>query len=157
MTSLGLFARAHARIGAAHDLPDDGFKLGDNTLLTDSWVHDFAPEPNAHADGAQMQSGVVKATIRRNTIDVAGNAALFLAPDLGPSTNGPLLVENNVLGGGNYTLFNVDGNNGQYTVGNITIRNNKFLPNARFGSVLQNVPSAWTNNVYADGGEAIAG
>jgi hypothetical protein len=140
-----------------HNVPDDGFKLGDNTLLADSWLHDFTPEQNAHADGVQMQSGVVNATIRHNTIDIAGNAALFLAPDLGPSTDGPLLVENNILGGGNYTLFNVDGNNGQYTVANITIRNNKFLHDARFGSVLQNVPSAWTDNVYADSSEAIAG
>jgi hypothetical protein len=139
-----------------HDMPDDGFKLGSNATLQDSWVHDFTPESGAHADGLQMQNGVTNSNVIHNFINIAGNAALFLAPDLGPTTNGPLLVDGNILGGGNYTLYNVDGNNGQYFVHNITIRNNRFLRTYRYGPVDQNVPSTWTNNVWNDTGVAIA-
>ena len=138
-----------------HDLPDDGFKLGSNTLLQDSWLHDFTPEAGAHADGAQMQNGVTNASVIHNSIDIAGNAALFLAPDLGPSTNGPVTIADNVLGGGNYTIYVVDGNNGQYVVGNITVSGNRFLRDARYGPVDTNVPVIWTNNTYLDNGAVV--
>jgi hypothetical protein len=136
----------------------DGFKIGDNVIIQDSWCHDMTPAAGAHADCGQVQSGVKNATIRRNWFDVGnkdGNAALFMAPDLGPSSPGPLLVENNVLGGGNFTLQCVDGNNGQYFIGGITIRNNEFLRNNSYGAMRINVPATVTGNVYQDNKEAV--
>jgi len=138
-----------------HNLPDDGFKLGSNVLLQDSWIHDFSPEPGAHADGAQMQNGVVNTSIIHNYIDIAGNAALFLAPDLGPSTSGPLTIKDNILGGGNYTIYVVDGNNGQYFVGNIAVTGNRFLRNSRYGPTRVNVATTWANNTWMDNGGII--
>ena len=69
--------------------------------------------------------------VRNNVINMVsgrevGNAALFIAPDLGPSSPGPVTITGNWLDGGNYTLFCVDGNNGQYFVDNITITDNRF-------------------------------
>ncbi len=139
-----------------HNLPDDGFKLGSNTLLQDSWLHDFTPESGAHADGAQMQNGVTNANVIHNAMDIAGNSSLFLAPDLGPSTNGPVTVRDNILGGGNYTIYVVDGNNGQYYVQNITVTNNRFLRDYRYGSADTNVPVTWTNNTYMDNGAVVS-
>jgi hypothetical protein len=138
-----------------HGMPDDGFKLGDNVLLQDSWLHDWNTEQGAHADGGQVQNGIRNSIVRHNSIDVVGNSALFIAPDLGPSTNGPLLIEDNLLGGGNYTLYNVDGNSGQYFISNITVRGNRFLRNARYGAVNNNVPVNWNNNVWNDTGAPI--
>ena len=139
-----------------HDLPDDGFKLGNNATLQDSYLHDFTPESGAHADGIQMQDGVTNSTIVHNNINIAGNAAIFLCPSLGPTTNGPVLVDGNLLGGGNYTLYNVDGDHGHYHVHNITIRNNRWLRNARYGPVDQNVASNWSNDVWDDTGAAVS-
>ena len=81
------------------------------------------------------------------------NSALFIAPDLGPSTSGPILVEGNYLNGGGFTLFCVDGSNGKYLIGNITIRNNVFGPGAKYGSARVNVPVTWTNNSASNGSQ----
>lgn len=128
----------------------DGVKIGSYTALEDSWIHDLRPVRGAHADGVQMQSGVRNATVVRNNIDVStsdSNAAIFLAPDLGPSSSGPVLVEGNFLDGGNYSLYCVDGADGKYAVGNITIRNNYFGSHFTYGPVRVNVPVNWTGNV----------
>jgi hypothetical protein len=143
-----------------HSVADDGVKFGTNTLLQDSYLHDFTPSADAHADGGQMQSGESNIVIRHNTINIPqGNSALFFAPDLGPSSLGPVLIDGNLLGGGNFTLFIVDGNNGQYHQSGYTVTNNRFLRTANYGPVNINEPKAnfivWSGNVYDNNGEAI--
>ena len=141
-----------------HGTTGDGVKAGSDVLLEDSWIHDPAPGPGAHFDGLQMQSGVVRLTVRNNVIDVSGaaaNSALFLAPDLGPSSAGPVLIEGNRLDGGNFTVYCVDGNDGQYLVDNITIRNNVFGTQSAFGASRVNVPVTWTGNVFAGSGRPV--
>ena len=96
--------------------------------------------------------------IRGNWLDPSNpnaNSALFLAPDLGPSSPGPLLIENNTLGGGNYSLYCVDGNNGQYYITSITIRNNRFLSDAGYGPMTVNVPVTASGNVMAATGKSV--
>lgn len=138
-----------------HGDTGDGVKLGSSTTLQDSWIHDLTPAAGAHSDGGQMQSGVTNLVVRHNTIDMSStngaNSALFLAPDLGPSTAGPVLVENNFLAGGGFTLYVVDGANGTYYVGNITVRNNVF-GDSGYGPDSVNVPVTWSNNTLASGG-----
>lgn len=141
-----------------HGVTDDGVKLGSNVRLQDSWIHDMTPGAGAHADGGQMQNGVTNLVVTHNNIDMAGtsgelgNAALFLAPDLGPSSAGPVTVTNNWLAGGNYTLYCVDGNNGQYFVKNITITGNRFAREFRYGPATVNVPITQSGNVWDDTG-----
>ena len=139
-----------------HGTYGDGVKLGSNTTLQDSWIHDLTPAAGAHADGAQVQSGVTNLMVRHNTIDLsttgASNAALFIAPDLGPSTPGPVTITDNWLDGGNFTLFCVDGNNGQYFIGGITITNNRFGRAAQYGPMNINVPVTSIGNVWDDTG-----
>jgi hypothetical protein len=143
-----------------HNFPDDGVKLGSNVRLQDSYIHDFATSPGAHADGGQMQGGEVNLTIRHNTImarsltGTSTNAALFIAPDLGPSTNGPVTIDNNLLGGGNYAVYIVDGNNGQYFVRNIALTNNRFVRNSyQYGAADINVAVSRSGNVWDDTGQ----
>jgi len=140
-----------------HNFPDDGVKLGSNVLLQDSYIHDFATAAGAHADGGQMQSGVTNLVVRHNTIlaktitGTGANAALFIAPDLGPSTNGPVTITGNLLSGGNYTVYIVDGNNGQYFVQNISLTNNRWVRNSyQYGVVDINVPVTKSGNVWDD-------
>ena len=143
-----------------HGMTDDGVKLGSNVTLQDSWIHDMTPGAGAHADGGQMQNGVRNLVVRHNTIDMVngrelGNAALFLAPDLGPSTVGPVLITDNWLNGGNYTLFCLDGSDGRYFVDNITITNNRFGRQSRYGATRVNVPISQGGNVWDDTGAAV--
>jgi len=137
-----------------HGQCGDGLKLGSGTLVEDCVIDGLRPAAGAHADGGQVQSGVTNLIVRRSTFDVSacdGNAALFIAPDLGPSTPGPVLVEGNTLLGGNYALYCVDGNNGQYLVGGITIRGNT-LGKATYGTHNVNVPIVdWSGNRTLDG------
>ena len=136
-----------------HGQYGDGLKLGSDTLVEDCIVNGLRPAAGAHADGGQVQSGVTNLIVRRSTFDVSdcdGNAALFIAPDQGPSTVGPVLVQGNVLKGGNYTLYCVDGNNGQYVVSNITIRGN-VIARGQYGSHNVNVPVTWSGNTTPDG------
>lgn len=131
-------------------------KLGSDVLLEDSWIHDLAPAPGAHADGGQVQSGVTNTTVRHNVIDLgstpAANAALFLAPDLGPSTNGPLVIEGNRLNGGNYIVFCVDGANGRYLIREISFTGNRFGNDFRYGRSNVNVPISHADNVIESSG-----
>ena len=116
-------------------------------------VNGLKPAAGAHADGGQVQSGVTGLIVRRSTFDVSdcdGNAALFIAPDQGPSTSGPVLIEENVLRGGNYALYCVDGSNGAYVIGNITIRGNS-IGRGQYGTHNVNVPVTWTGNRTPDG------
>ena len=143
-----------------HGLTDDGVKLGDNATLQDSWIHDMTPSADAHADGGQMQGGSRNVVVRHNVIDMAngrefGNAALFIAPDLGPSSDGPVTITGNWLNGGNYTVFCVDGNNGQYFVKNITFTNNRFGRQSNYGPSRVNVPITQSGNVWDDTGAAL--
>ncbi len=135
-----------------HGMTDDGVKLGSEVTLADSWIHDMKPSPDAHADGGQMQSGSTHVLVAHNTIDMAspdqlGNSALFISPDLGPSSAGPVTIKDNWLNGGNYTLFCVDGDNGKYFVRNISILSNRFGPDSNYGSVRVNVPVTAQGNV----------
>jgi hypothetical protein len=140
----------------------DGVKLGSNDFLVDSWIHDLTPADGAHADGVQMQQGVNRAVVEHNSISVFnkaagtnGNSALFLAPDLGPSTNGPVLITRNWLDGGNFTVFIVAGDNGRYSVSNIAFSDNQFGRHARYGPLRVNVPATISGNVWADTGASI--
>jgi hypothetical protein len=143
-----------------HGMTDDGVKLGSNVTLSDSWIHDMTPEAGAHADGGQIQSGVSNVVVRHNVIDMASagdaaNAALFLAPDQGPSTPGPVTIDGNWLDGGNFTLFCVDGNNGQYFIKNISIVSNRFGSNHNFGPSRVNVPITQRGNVLDQTGATL--
>jgi hypothetical protein len=142
-----------------HSLTGDGAKLGSDVTLQDSWIHDLTPAAGAHADGGQMQEGVNNLVVRHNVIDLANvdtaNSALFLAPDFGPNSDGPVTIDGNWLDGGNFTLYCVDGNNGQYVVRNITITSNRFGRGAQYGPADVNVPITQSGNVWADTGAGL--
>ncbi|MBU4215295.1 MAG: DUF4082 domain-containing protein [Actinobacteria bacterium] len=136
-----------------HSVTGDGVKVGSDVTLDASWIHDLDPAPGAHADGVQMQSGVTDLVITGNSIDVGSdaNSAIFLAPDLGPSSAGPVTVDGNWLDGGGYALFCVDGASGRYHVGNISITNNRFGTESRYGPLRLNVPATLSGNLTAAG------
>jgi hypothetical protein len=136
-------------------LTDDGFKLGNNVHVDRSWCHDLSPSTEAHADCGQMQAGVTNMSVTNSWFVGGRNSALFLAPDLGPNADGPVTIDNNVLDGGNYTLYCVDGNNGEYIVKNISITNNRFMRDYQYGPATVNVPITSSGNVWYDSGKPV--
>ena len=118
-----------------HDITFDGIKMGSNTELRESWIHHPVPQEDAHWDGIQVQAGITNTVIRGNNIDPSGvdaNSALFLSPDLGPTSAGPLVVTGNWLNGGNYTVYCLPGYNGDI-ITDITFTNNRFGDDFKFG------------------------
>jgi hypothetical protein len=141
---------------------NDGGKIGQNVTIANSYVHDFAPEPGAHADGFQIVTDVGNVHITGNRIDVGGgngsNSALFLCPDLGPEKHGvgPVVVSGNVLGGGGYTLYVVGGNGGA-VLDDVTVTNNQFVRDAAFGAVYPDAtPITSSGNVFSGSSTAVA-
>ena len=147
-----------------HGFSEDAVKLGSNTSIIDSYIHGFASSPGAHADGAQLQAGEENILILHNTIDgtdgigqTTPNSALFIAPDLGPTSDGPLTIENNLLAGGNFTIQIVDGNDGKYFLHHITLKGNRFRKGSfSYGPLrLQDDEAPFTtvgNNVWDEDG-----
>ena len=143
-------------------MSEDGVKLGSSVALVDSWIHDLVSVEGSHNDGAQMQTGARDVLVQGNVIDVSGsdgapsgNAAIFLSPDLGPSSPGPVTIVGNVLDGGNYILYCVDGAQGQYVVSNITIAQNRFGRMFRYGPSRISVPVDQDGNVWDDTDEEL--
>jgi len=133
-----------------HDTGGDAVELGSHVLLADSRIDRLTAGAGVRATG-----GLTDVTLRGDTIDGgSGLAALFLAPDLGPDGAGPVVVQDNVLGGGTYTVYLVDGGDGRYHQRGYRVDRNRFRRGARAGPVDVTEPASsfdsWTGNVWAD-------
>ena len=141
-------------------------------LIQDSYVHDFLTASGAHADAIQMQNSGNNLTIRHNTLLAknvgssgwGANSAIILKADLGPNSTGPTVVDDNFLGGGNYTLYVL---NAAYTLTGVSVTNNHFARGvaltgytngSQYGpvDVQSSCITKWSGNVWDDTGAAIA-
>ena len=125
-----------------HESGGDGFKTGSGSIIEDSWIHHIGTAPSAHADGNQTRSG--KSLIfRGNFFDVPidigapykSNASLIIQTGLGAIDD--VVIENNWLNGGNFTLYITDKGNGYGPPTNVRVENNRFGRDYRYG-VLDN-------------------
>lgn len=130
----------------------DGFKLGSNVHIDHSWCHDLTPVPGAHADCAQMEGGETNVSVTWSWFDGADNSAIIIKPDSGPNSPGPVLIDHNVLGKGNFTLYVVPGPKGPFTISGITVSNNQFLRDARYGPTDIRMPINALDNTWYDTG-----
>ncbi len=126
-----------------HSTYGDGVKLGSQVLLQDSWIHDLDGGPGRPRrwwpDAKRRRQSRCTAQHHRHVEKRSRECGAVPGTDLGPSTNGPVTIPDNWLDGGNYILFCVDGNNGQFFVRAITIANNKFGRSYAYGPARLNV------------------
>lgn len=112
----------------------DAIDIGDNVTVKDSYLHDLTVNSGDHTDGVQS-TGSNNDLITHCTIDATlpgggvANSALIIGADL--SDMGTVNVANNLLGGGNYTIY--AGADPGYDSGTINFTNNRFAKNARYG------------------------
>lgn len=137
-----------------HESDGDAFKLlGSNITIENSWWHRLGRGEGAHADGMQSQgTGYQNIIVRGNNCDMPVNEkggpgtpyksnACYIQTG---STDIRMIVENNWLNGGNYTINNCAGKD-------LVFRNNKFGRDYRYG--LKSVGTCtWTGNVWEDTG-----
>jgi hypothetical protein len=101
-----------------------------NVTIEDSYLHDnipYDPVTDPHTDGIQIPSGSHDVTIRHNTIyggyidqSNFGNSAITSGRvSDGGTTN--ILVQDNLLAGGGYTLYCTEG-----VANNYRVINNRF-------------------------------
>lgn len=113
----------------------DGPRLGSNTTVVDSYIHDLARIPNSHNDTLQTTGGR-NIVIRHNTLlpyrsatRDPMNAAFMLGTTSSPQLQ-DILVEDNYVNGGNYT-FNI--REDAQGVANLVFRGNHFGRDHRYG------------------------
>jgi hypothetical protein len=90
-----------------------GVEVGDNYVVENSWIHSTTdgPDHDWHVDGVISSAGV-NGVIRHNTIVLTGNGvtgAVSVGSSLGRIDN--VVVQNNLLAGGNYTIYVQDQGN----------------------------------------------
>ncbi len=143
----------------------DGMRLGDDVVIEDSYIHDLVTCGGCHNDGVQAVGGS-NMVLRHNTIEnkYGQTSAIKLGAELGPLHN--VLVENNLLSGGGYTIY--AGGSGD-DVSGIQVINNRFRRSpagffpkgGSYGPVSYydpNLPgNRWSGNVWDDTGAAIRG
>ncbi|MDH4143783.1 MAG: right-handed parallel beta-helix repeat-containing protein [Acidimicrobiia bacterium] len=132
----------------------DGLKVGTDTTVEASYIHDLRMVAGSHADAIQAVGG--------NNIRIAGNriegpwraqtSALILQADIAPLSN--LVIENNLLSGGTYTMY-IKAKSSQPPPSNVTVSGNVWIKNSyKFGS--HSTPGAqilWSNNHFDDGSD----
>jgi hypothetical protein len=103
----------------------DGIDVpGDNTLIQDNYIHDMAGTPDSHFDTIQADGSYSNLTIRHNTLvnEHSQTGVLMIDDYWGPIHD--VLVENNRLLGGGYTIYAGSWNG--YEVTGVRIRNNRL-------------------------------
>jgi len=126
----------------------DGPRMGDNTVVEDSYIHHLDICRGCHNDGIQSGGGR-NLIIRRNNIQHPHRqtAAIFLTSVVAPIDN--VLISGNVLNGGNYTIYAGEGTGSP----NIRVRGNRF-GRAHVYGLLSNRGARvlWKDNVWVDTG-----
>ncbi len=107
-----------------HDCADGIDVRGDNTVIQDNFIHDMRGTADSHLDGIQADGGFSNLVIRHNTVinEEGQTAALMLDNYWGPIDN--VVIDNNLLIGGGYTVYinEMAGQGGAVT--NVTYTNN---------------------------------
>ncbi len=124
----------------------DGLKVGDNTVVEASWIHDLGNYPEQHNDSLQSTGGR-GIIIRGNFLDAADSSTAF---QMGGEPSHDTLIEGNWLSGGGWTL-NLSGPIGE----NLRINNNRFARNAAYGPASVEGPFTQSGNVWDDTDEPL--
>jgi hypothetical protein len=96
---------------------ENGFHVGSNTLIEDSYITGVVEVDGGHGDGIQGQSGS-NIVVRHTTFDLVNPITSSIIWD--DQTMNNVIVENNFFAAGAYTVYVPTGGNAIY-------RNNRFF------------------------------
>jgi hypothetical protein len=134
---------------------ENGFVPGTGATITGSYVHDLYAPGSPHYDGIQIDGGVSNITITGSTIvnNQTQTSAVMVDNYFGPATN--IVVNNNHLVGGGYTVY-ADGNFNSDPV-SVAYTNNR-LGKGSYGTSLRRGATTtvtWSGNTDDKSGAAI--
>ncbi|MCP5020274.1 MAG: LamG domain-containing protein [bacterium] len=141
-----------------HESGGDGFKTSSGSVVEYCWVHHIGTAEGAHADANQSRDGTGM-VFRGNFFDIPinigepykSNACLIIQTGLGPIDD--VLIENNWLSGGNFTLYITDKGRGHGPPTNVRIINNRFGRQYRYGVLDGDGPIHMKGNRWDDTGD----
>lgn len=132
----------------------DGVTIGNDSSLTDSYVHDLVTFEGAHNDGVNAD-GRLRTSIIHNTIlnSNSQTSAMYVGNTEEPSN---LIVRDNLLAGGGYTIYaGLGAGPGQGIRFENNVFSKRYFPRSgSYGPVAywQNGNgNTWVNNRYEDG------
>ena len=147
-----------------HESGSDGFKCTHDVLVEGCWVHHIGTNPGSHADANQTRWGS-NFVFRGNFFDIPigigapykSNACFIMQTGDGPIDN--VLIEDNWLTGGNFTVYfenkwspgSTNPNFGDPT--NCRLLNNRFGREFRYGPLNTTGYVEISGNVWDDTGE----
>ena len=158
----GVFAKSGVVLRRLHihHVQADAIKLEgfDGTLVEGSWWHHLGLAEGTHADGIQIRKGS-NFVLRGNFSDMpkgldgtSSNSAFIIGSALSPIDN--ILIEDNWLNGGNYTIYVLESGFGPPT--NVRVTHNWFGRDHQFGVFLAPfVDVLWEENYWIDIGDVV--
>jgi hypothetical protein len=139
------FANYTIRRANIHSVAD-GPRMGSNTIVEDSYIHNLARCSGCHTDGIQSTGGT-GLVIRRNNIQnpMRQTSAIMLSGIAAPLSR--VRIEDNLLNGGNYTIY-IRGR----TRDDVVVRGNRFGRAYVYGLLSKEsvTDPTWTGNVWND-------
>ncbi len=140
-----------------HDC-ENALEINANSSVVDSVLTARDGAPTSHGDGIQSQDGT-NVVIRHNTLLVpGGNDSITSAIITNPTQDNGWLIEDNLMGGGGYTLYCPE----QGT--NFVVRDNRFVPptlgslySAKYGltDACDHTGITWTGNYQDSDGSVV--
>lgn len=148
-TSAGVYGRNFTLTEAnIHEQGGDGIKAEGNNLIEKCWIHHLGMIEGAHADGSQTRGGS-NIVFRHNFFDMPSpsspngegppyksNATFFIGAETSDISG--VIIEDNLLNGGNYTIYFGAHPSTGYKVYDCLIRNNWFLRDFKYGPLYTN-------------------
>ncbi|WP_289044445.1 T9SS type A sorting domain-containing protein [uncultured Olleya sp.] len=138
---------------------NDGLKPVSNFLIESCYIHELGYADGAHADGVQMVNGG-NGIMRWNNFDMpwnnptyANSQCIIMSTNVGTIDN--VLIEENWINGGGYSVQIIDKGNGFGVPTNVSVLNNLFGRDHEFGPQRTDAGVVWQCNTYEDDGEAI--
>ena len=131
---------------------EDGIEMYDNDTITNSYIHDLAFTDGSHNDGIQ-QNGGRNDIVRHNTIFNPHNqtSCVNFTTDFGGISH--ITITDNLLNGGNYTVYSRSGGNGDPT--GVRVTGNQFGHADVFGLLSADGSVSWSGNVSDATGQAV--
>ena len=138
--SSGVYARKGTfRRLNVYEHAGDGMKIAGPAIVEECWVHHIGFKDGSHADAVQMQDSGSGSTFRRNYMDLPyydsvyyhgqpykSNACFMIQTKSATEDLTDILIEDNWLRGGNYTLYFTRKSTSEAVVRDCTVRGNKL-------------------------------
>lgn len=117
---------------------NDGARAGSNSRIESSWIHSMTRRNGLHPDAVQSTGGT-NIVVQGNTLNPRnyasgdqGNAAVMLGSETRPFVLQNVLIDSNVLSGGNFAI-NVRGDT---AATNVVVTRNTFNADSKYGPIL---------------------